>query len=117
MAQKEFKKQHFEKPINYNVFFGYYQQNMSWAVKNSKTVDTLTVKHSSTTRVTLIFTPSPFLDIPYHSWCPATLPLCFPPVPDYFHINSDPLGHQLGFVEKEAKNCVKEGKNISNSQD
>ena len=67
------------------------------------------MKHSSTTRVTLIFTPSPFLDIPYHSWCPATLPLCFPPVPDYFHINSDPLGHQLGFVEKEAKNCVKEG--------
>ena len=33
--------EYFEKLFSYNVFFGYYQQNMSWAVKNYKTVDTL----------------------------------------------------------------------------
>ena len=40
--------QYFEKLFNYNVFFGYYQQNMSWAVKNYKTVDTLTFSHTTT---------------------------------------------------------------------
>ena len=29
------------KLFNYNVFFGEYLQYISWAVKNSKTVDTL----------------------------------------------------------------------------
>ena len=42
MAQKEFKVGNFAKLFNYNVFFGDYLQYISWAVKNSKTVDTLT---------------------------------------------------------------------------
>ena len=42
MAQKEFKKANFAKLFNYNVFFGDYLQYISWSVKNSKTVDTLT---------------------------------------------------------------------------
>ena len=41
MAQKEFKVGNFAKLFNYNVFFGDYLQYISWAVKNSKTVDTL----------------------------------------------------------------------------
>ena len=41
MAQKEFKKANFAKLFNCNVFFGDYLQYISWAVKNSKTVDTL----------------------------------------------------------------------------
>ena len=41
MAQKEFKLGNFAKLFNYNVFFGDYLQYISWAVKNSKTVDTL----------------------------------------------------------------------------
>ena len=41
MAQKEFKVGNFAKLFNYNVFFGDYQQYIFWAVKNSKTVDTL----------------------------------------------------------------------------
>ena len=66
---------------------------------------------------TLRFDGSPLLLLTFYSNQSGRGVLCFPLVPDYFHINSDPLGHQLGFVEKEAKNCVKEGKNISNSQD
>ena len=41
MAQKEFKKGNFAKLFNYNVFCGDYLQYISWAVKNSKTMDTL----------------------------------------------------------------------------
>ena len=41
MAQKEFKVGNFAKLFNYNVFFGDYLQYISWAVKFSKTVDTL----------------------------------------------------------------------------
>ena len=48
MAQKEFKKQCFEKLFNKkNVFFGYNPQNISWAVKKSKTVDTLLCMHQN----------------------------------------------------------------------
>ena len=43
MAQKEFKVGNFAKLFNYNVFFGDYLQYISWAVKNSKTVDYLAV--------------------------------------------------------------------------
>ena len=39
VAQKEFKMQYFEKIFNYNVFFGYHQENMSWAEKDHKTVE------------------------------------------------------------------------------
>ena len=35
------KKGNFAKLFNYNVFCGDYLQYISWAVKNSKTVDTL----------------------------------------------------------------------------
>ena len=45
MAQKEFKKGNFAKLFNYSVFFGDYPQHISWALKNSKTVDTLHQGH------------------------------------------------------------------------
>ena len=41
MAQKEFKRGDFAKPLNFNVFFGDYLHYISWVVENSKTVDTL----------------------------------------------------------------------------
>ena len=47
MAQKEFKKANFAKLFNCNVFFGDYLQYISWAVKNSKTVDMLTTMKPS----------------------------------------------------------------------
>ena len=47
VAQKEFKKGNFAKLFNYNIFFGDYLQYISWAVKNSKTVDTLVLPYTS----------------------------------------------------------------------
>ena len=49
MAQKEFKKSNFAKLFNYMyiVFFGNYLQYISWAVKNSKTVDMLLYMYTS----------------------------------------------------------------------
>ena len=53
MAQKEFKVGNFAKLFNYNVFFGDYLQYISWAVKNSKTVDTLVIFPSVSQQSTL----------------------------------------------------------------
>ena len=49
MAQKEFKVGNFAKLFNYNVFFGDYLQYIGWAVKNSKTVDTLLIAAAAAT--------------------------------------------------------------------
>ena len=46
MAQKKFKKANSAKLFNYNVFFGDYLQYISWSVKNSKTVDMLTLEYT-----------------------------------------------------------------------
>ena len=57
MAQKEFKVGNFAKLFNYNVFFGDYLQYISWAVKNSKTVDTL-MSNDTTAEYRLVGTHS-----------------------------------------------------------